>query len=91
VIWAGGEILVLVTVVLGLRTGVSAHANGVLWYAATDLVAVAVAVLTVQVLGAVTSLLAPGTVRTRHRQFTVRVTGAPPPPLRPHRPSGAVR
>ncbi|HEX4703469.1 MAG TPA: DUF4328 domain-containing protein [Pseudonocardiaceae bacterium] len=90
-VWAGGETLALVTVGLGLRTSVSAHANGVLWYAATDLVAVAVAVLTVRVLGSITGLLAPGTVRTPHRQLTVRVTGAPPPPLRPQRPSGSVR
>jgi hypothetical protein len=91
VVWAGSEVTAIVTVLLGLRAGISAHANGVLWYAATDLVAVAVAVLTVFVLGAITALLAPGSVRTRQRLRVVSVTGAPEPTLRRDRPSGALR
>lgn len=90
-VWAGGEATAVTTVLLGLRSGVAAHANGVLWYAATDVVAVAVAVLTVFVLGAITALLAPGSVRAHQRSRVVSVSGAPEPTLRRARPSGAVR
>jgi hypothetical protein len=90
-VWAGSECAAITTVLLGLRAGVSAHANGVLWYAATDLVAVAVTVLTVFVVGAITALLAPGSVRAGQRSRVVSVTGAPEPTLRRDRPSGAVR
>jgi hypothetical protein len=87
--WAGGELLAIVTLLLGLRTDVGSRANGVLWYAATDLVAVAVAVLTVLVVNVITSVLAPTSIAVR--QQVVRVDGAPEPPLRPARPTGAVR
>ncbi|HEY0807286.1 MAG TPA: DUF4328 domain-containing protein [Pseudonocardiaceae bacterium] len=87
--WAAGEVVAVVTFLLGLRTDVSSRANGVLWYAVTDLVAVAVAVLTVLVVNSITGVLAPTSVRARLR--VVRVAGAPAPPLRPARPSGAVR
>ncbi len=87
--WAGGEVLALVTFLLGLRTDVGSRANGVLWYAATDLVAIAVAVLTILVVNAVTGVLAPTSAGVRQR--VVRVDGAPEPPLRPTRPTGAVR
>ena len=39
VAWAAGEVLAVVTILLGLRTDVSSRANGVLWYAVTDLAA----------------------------------------------------
>jgi hypothetical protein len=87
--WAAGEILAVLTFLLGFRTDVSSRANGVLWYAMTDLVAVAVAVLTVGVVNAITGVLAPASVGAR--QQVVRVADAPAPPLRPTRPSGAVR
>jgi hypothetical protein len=90
-VWAGGECAAVATVLLGLRAGISAHANGVVWNAATDLLAVAVAVLTVFVVGAITAVLAPGSVRARQRSRVVSVTGAPEPTLRRDRPSGAVR
>jgi formate hydrogenlyase subunit 3/multisubunit Na+/H+ antiporter MnhD subunit len=84
------EVLAVTTALLNLRTGVQARADGVLWYAATDLVAVAVAVLTLLVIGALTGLVAPGTVRGPSRMRVVRVDGAPVPP-RVARPSGSAR
>jgi len=87
--WAAGEVLAIVTLLLGLRADVSSRANGVLWYAVTDLVAVAVVVLTVAVVNALTSVLAPTTIGAW--QQVVSVDGAPAPPLRPTRPIGAVR
>lgn len=89
VTWAAGETLAIVTILLGFRADVGSRANGVLWYAATDLVAVAVAVLTVAVVNALTSVLAPTAVGAR--QQVISVEGAPSPPLRPDRPAGAVR
>jgi hypothetical protein len=88
-VWACGEVLALLTILLGLRTDVGSRANGVLWYAATDLVAVAVAVLTVLVLNSITGVLAPTVSGVRQR--VVRVDGAPEPPLRATRPAGSVR
>jgi hypothetical protein len=89
-VWVVSEVLAVTTALLNLRTSVQARADGVLWYAATDLVAVAVAVLTVLVIGALTGLVAPATVRGPNRLRVVRVDGAPVPP-RAERPSGAVR
>jgi len=90
-VWAGSECTAVVTILLGLRSGVAAHANGVLWYAVTDLLAVAVAVLTVFVLGSITALLAPGSVRAHQRSWVVSVTAGQPSTLRRARPAGAVR
>jgi hypothetical protein len=90
--WVVGEVLVLTTALSNLRSGVQAHADGVLWYATTDLVAVAVAVLTALLVGALTGLVAPRTVGGGPaRQRVVAVSGAPEPPLRPHRPASAAR
>lgn len=87
--WAAGVLLAILTLLLDLRTGVDSRANGVVWYAMTDLVAVAVAVLTVLVINSITGFLAPGALSARQR--VVSVHGAPQPPLRPARPTGAVR
>lgn len=89
--WVASEVLAITTVLLGLRTGVQARADGVLWYAATDLVAIAVAVLTLLVIGALTGLVAPSSVREPRQLRVVSVEGAPEPPLRPGRPAGAAR
>lgn len=89
--WVVSEVLAITTVLLGLRTGVQAMADGVLWYAATDLVAIVVAVLTVLVVGALTGLVAPSSVREPRRLRVISVNGAPEPPLRPGRPAGAAR
>jgi hypothetical protein len=91
VVWAASEVLAILTVLLGLRTGVQARADGVLWYAATDLVGVAAAVLTVLVVGTLTGLVAPATGRRPVWAWVIRVDGAPEPPLRASRPAGAVR
>lgn len=89
--WVASEVLAITTVLLGLRSGVQALADGVLWYAATDLVAMVVALLTIRVIGSLTGLVAPATVREPRRMLVIRVDDAPAPPLRPARPAGATR
>jgi hypothetical protein len=89
--WAGGEVLALLTLLLRLRTGVQAQADSVLWHAATDLVAVALAVLTARVVGSFTRLLGPATPAGLRLTRVVSVTNAPAPPLRPARPPGSRR
>ena len=89
--WGVSEVLAVVTLLLDQRVGIQARANGVLWFAATDLVAAVVAVLTVLVVGALTMLIAPEMVRAAPRSRVVRVVGAPAPPLRPARPTGSIR
>jgi hypothetical protein len=89
--WVVSEVLAITTVLLELRTGVQARADGVLWYATTDLAAVVVAVLTALVVGVLTGLVAPASVRSPNRMRVVRVDGAPAPPLRPKRPVGSRR
>jgi hypothetical protein len=89
--WVVSEVLAITTVLLELRTSVQARADGVLWYATTDLVAAVVAVLTALVVGVLTGLVAPASVRSPNRMRVVRVDGAPAPPLRPNRPVGARR
>ncbi|HEX5404565.1 MAG TPA: DUF4328 domain-containing protein, partial [Pseudonocardiaceae bacterium] len=79
-VWVVSEVLAVTTALLNLRPSVQARADSVLWYAATDLVAVAVAVLTLLVIGALTGLVAPTTVRGPNRMRVVRVEGAPMPP-----------
>jgi hypothetical protein len=90
-VWAAGEVLAVVTLLLSLRTGVQARADGVLWYAATDLVAVASAVLTLYVVGTLTGLVAPAVGRLTSLTRVISVAGAPAPHLRPFRPTGAAR
>jgi hypothetical protein len=89
--WVVSEVLAITTALLNLRTGVQAHADGVLWYATTDLVAVVVAVLTALAVGALTGLVAPSSVRGPHRLRVVRIEGAPTPPLRTRRPASSAR
>lgn len=89
--WVVSEVLAITTVLLGLRSGVQAMADGVLWYAATDLVAIVVAVLTIRVVAALTGLVAPAATREPLRMRVIRVEGAPAPPLRPGRRAGAAR
>lgn len=89
--WVVSEVLAVATALLNLRTGVQARADGVLWYAVTDLLAAAVAVLTVLVIGALTGLVAPSAVHSPRRMRVVSVADAPAPPLRPARPAGSAR
>ena len=89
--WVVSEVLAVTTALLNLRDGVQARADGVLWYAMTDLVAVVVAVLTVLVIGALTGLVAPSAVHNPRRMRVVSVADAPAPPLRPARPAGSAR
>jgi formate hydrogenlyase subunit 3/multisubunit Na+/H+ antiporter MnhD subunit len=89
-VWVTSEVLAVTTALLNLRTSVQARADGVLWYAVTDLVAVAVAVVTLLVVGALTGLVAPATVRGPNRMSVVRVEGAPVP-QRAERPSTSAR
>ena len=71
-VWVTGEVLAVTTALLGLRTSVQARADGVLWYAVTDLVAVAVAVVTLLVSARLTGLVAPGHRARPHRIGVVR-------------------
>jgi hypothetical protein len=89
--WAISGLLCTATVLWRLRSGVQAQADGVLWTAATYLVAAVVAVLTLRVIRRLTTLLAPidpASVRLMH---VIKIDGAPDPPLRPGRPAGSTR
>lgn len=89
--WAGSGLLCTATVLWRLRSGVQAQADGVLWTAATYVLAAVVAVLTMRVIRRLTTLLAPidpDSVRLMH---VIKVDGAPAPPLRPGRPPGSTR
>lgn len=89
--WVVGELIAIGTLLLGLRSGLQARADDVLWHAATDLVAVAVAVLTVRVLRMITGLLAPSGAPAIAIGQLVAVRDAPEPELRPVRPAGSAR
>ena len=89
--WVVGEVIAIVTLVLGLYASLQARADDVLWHAATDLVAVLVAVLTVRVLRAITGLLAPTGAPAIAIGQVIAVRDAPAPQLRPARPAGAPR
>jgi hypothetical protein len=89
--WVVGEVLAIVTLVLGLYASLQARADDVLWHAATDMVAVAVAVLTVRVLRTITGLLAPTGAPAIAVGQLIAVRDAPAPQLRPARPAGALR
>lgn len=90
-VWAGNELAAVVTLVLRSRNGIQAQADGVLWHAVTDLTALALAVLTLRVVGAITALVAPVDVAGLKLASVVGVAGAPPPAPRPPRPAGAPR
>jgi hypothetical protein len=89
--WVVGEVLAIGTLLLGLRTSLQARADDVLWHAATDLVAVVVAVLTIRVVRTITGLLAPTGAPAIAIGQVVAVRDAPEPEPRPGRPAGAVR
>lgn len=75
--WAGGLLLVWVTLLWGLRGSVQAQADGVLLHAAVDLAAAVVAGLTAVVVRRLTALVLPVPPGTRRMQV-VRLCGPPP-------------
>ncbi|HEX2131903.1 MAG TPA: DUF4328 domain-containing protein [Actinophytocola sp.] len=80
--WVLSGLLFATTVAWRFRDGVQAQADGVLLTAATDLAAVAVAVLTALTIRRLSTLLAPiDPQRVRHLRV-IRVIGAPAPELR---------
>jgi hypothetical protein len=89
--WVVSEVIAVLTLLLDLRTGVQARADGVLWYALTDLVAVVAAVLTVRVVNAITGMVVPASLNGLHRLRVVRVDGAPEQRSRRERPVGTTR
>jgi hypothetical protein len=89
--WILSGLLWTVALLWRLRTGVQAHADGVVLTAVIYLVAGAVAVLTVRVVRRVSTLLAPIDPASVRLMRVIRVEGAPAPPLRPGRPVGSVR
>lgn len=89
--WVVSEVLAVLTLLLDLRTGVQARADGVLWYAVTDLVAAVAAVLTVRVVASITGMVVPASLPGTHRFQVVRVDGAPEELARRTRPLGATR
>lgn len=89
--WAVGAALLVITMLWYLRSSVQAQADGVLLHAVTDLVAATVCVLSVRLVRYLTALLAPVDLSRTHLRRVVKVTGAPPPPLRADRPADAQR
>jgi hypothetical protein len=89
--WGASVLLFVLTVLWSLRGGVQAMADGVVLHGLNDLAAAALAVLTGLVVRRVTALLGPVDPTGVRLSRVVRVEGAPPPPLRPSRPAGAVR
>lgn len=77
-LWATGAGLAVATVLWGLRDGVQARADGVLLHAATDLVAAAVAVVTIVVVRRMTRLLDPAHRSAARRMVVVGVGSAAP-------------
>jgi len=91
VVFAADEVVAVITILWRLRTGIQAQADGVLWHAATDLLAVAVAVLAMRVVDGVTgALVSPAATGLRGLRV-VGVADAPAPALRPARPAGSRR
>jgi hypothetical protein len=88
--WVAGEVLAVTTILLGLRTGVQARADGVLWHAAADLAAAGLAGITAAVVTAITTLIVPLSLRSPRRERVVRVDSAAATERRA-RPAGAVR
>lgn len=75
VIWAAGLVLAGTAMVWNLRGGVQARADGVLLHGATDLVAGAVAIITIVVIRRLTRLLSPVALAGARRMVVVRVSG----------------
>lgn len=78
VIWVTGLVLVGTAILWNLRSGVQAHADGVLLHVATDLVAGAVAITTIAVIRRLTRLLSPVRLAGTRRMVVVRVPGGSP-------------
>lgn len=77
--WAIGLVLAGAALLWNLRDGVQARADGVLLHVATDLVAGAVAVVTIVVVQRLTRLLSPAKLASARRMVVVRVPGGPGP------------
>jgi hypothetical protein len=74
-VWAAGLLLAAITLLWRLRDSVQAQADGVVLTAATDLLAAAVAVLTVIVLRRLSALLSPAALRRSRRRVVVGIPG----------------
>ena len=68
-------VLAGIAMLWNLRSGVQAHADGVLLHVATDLVAGAVAITTIAVIRRLTRLLSPVRLAGTRRMVVVRVPG----------------
>jgi Domain of unknown function (DUF4328) len=90
-LWAAGEVLAVITLFWNLRTDVQGRADGVLWHAVTDLVAVALALLTATLITRLTALLGPADPKLAAFRQVLTVRDAPEPPVREGRPAGSVR
>jgi hypothetical protein len=91
-VWAGGEVVAVLTVLLGLRAGVQAQADGVLWHGVADLLGVALAVLTIRVIGSLDRMIAPSDPAGFRLTTVLRVAAdAPAPAAHPRRPIGSPR
>jgi Domain of unknown function (DUF4328) len=75
VIWAVGLVLAGTAILWNLRSGVQAHADGVLLHVATDLVAGVVAITTIVVVRRLTRLLSPVQLAGTRRMVVMRVPG----------------
>lgn len=89
-VWAAGEVVALATLLLRLRGGVQAMADGVLWHAVTDALACALAVLTLRVVDRFTRQASPVAEPAEPLGTVVRVLDAPAP-VRAPRPVSAPR
>ena len=86
--FAANEVVAVITILWRLRTGIQAQADGVLWHAATDLLALAVAALAMRVVDRVTAALVAPALTDLHGMRVVEISGAPAPEPRRARPAG---
>ncbi|RZQ62119.1 DUF4328 domain-containing protein [Amycolatopsis suaedae] len=89
--WVANGVLLVVSVVWRLRSGVQAQADSVVLTAVNDLAAAALALLTVLVVRRVTDLLEPANPARLAGMRVLKVADAPAPALRPARPATAPR
>jgi hypothetical protein len=90
-LWAGSALFTAFTVAWSFRSSAQAMADGVLLHATADLLAAAVAVLTAVVVRRITTLLLPVDPAAIRRMRVVGLKDAPPPTLRPPRPTTSPR
>ncbi|QFZ23940.1 DUF4328 domain-containing protein [Saccharothrix syringae] len=90
-LWVGTGLVTAFTAAWSFRSSVQAMADGVVLHAVADLLAAATAVVTAVVVRRVTTLLLPVDPAAIRRMRVVDVKDAPPPVLRPTRPSGSPR